>query len=37
LSYGPVWVQGRLKVQDVDGPYGKSGYFITGEKVEPYK
>jgi uncharacterized protein len=37
LSYGPVWVQGRIKVQDVDGPYGKSGYFMTGEKVEPYK
>jgi uncharacterized protein len=37
LSYGPVWVQGRIRVQDVDGPYGKSGYLLTGDLVEPYK
>jgi uncharacterized protein len=37
LSFGPVWVQGRLKVQDVDGPYGKSGYAMSGDIVEVYK
>lgn len=33
MSYGPVWVQGRMRFSEVNGPYGKSSYELTGEQV----
>lgn len=36
LSYGPVWLQGRIRISDVTGPYGKSSFEMTGELTEPY-
>jgi hypothetical protein len=36
-SYGPVWLQGRLRITDIDGPYGKSSYELLGELTEPYR
>ncbi len=36
-SWGPVWLQGRLRITDIDGPYGKSSYELLGELTEPYR
>lgn len=36
LSFGPVWLQGRIRITDVMGPYGKSSFEMTGELTEPY-
>lgn len=36
-SFGPVWVKGRLRISDVDGPYGKSSFELNGELTEPYQ
>lgn len=35
-SYGPIWIYGRLRLEESSGSYGKSSYFLVGEKVEPY-
>ncbi|MEY4066110.1 MAG: hypothetical protein RIR26_2318 [Pseudomonadota bacterium] len=36
-SFGPIWAKGRLRITDVDGPYGKSSYELNGELTEPYQ
>lgn len=36
-SFGPVWLQGRLRITDVAGPYGKSSFEVLGELTEPYQ
>lgn len=36
VAYGPIWLVGKLQVQDVDGPYGKSGFLVAGVSTEPY-
>lgn len=36
MSYGPIWVQGRLRITESNGPYGKSSYEMVGELTEPY-
>lgn len=37
MTYGPVWAQGRLRISDVQGPYGKSSFELLGEMTEPYQ
>lgn len=37
MSYGPIWAQGRLRITDVQGPYGKSSFELVGELTEPYQ
>ncbi|NBO37557.1 DUF3299 domain-containing protein [bacterium] len=37
MSFGPIWIQGRLRISDVSGPYGKSSFEIVGELTEPYQ
>lgn len=37
MSFGPIWVQGKLQVGESNGPYGKSAYEIAGELTEPYQ
>ncbi|MEY3900758.1 MAG: hypothetical protein RL189_64 [Pseudomonadota bacterium] len=37
MTYGPVWAQGRLRISDVQGPYGKSSYELLGEVILPYQ
>jgi hypothetical protein len=37
MTYGPIWANGRLRISDVQGPYGKSSYELVGEFVEPYQ
>jgi hypothetical protein len=33
----PVWVNGTLSVQRADTPWGKAGYRLTLDRLEPYK
>ena len=37
MSYGPVWIQGRLRIAETTGPYGKTSYEMVGELAEPYQ
>lgn len=37
MTYGPIWANGRLRISDVQGPYGKSSYELLGEFIEPYQ
>ena len=36
MSYGPVWVHGRLRISEVSHAYGKASYEMVGELTEPY-
>ncbi len=36
MSFGPVWVQGRLRIQESEGFYGKASFDLTGEYTLPY-
>jgi len=36
MSYGPVWVQGRMTIMEVTHAYGKASYEMLGELTEPY-
>jgi hypothetical protein len=36
MSYGPVWVQGKLRISEVSHAYGKASYEMVGELIEPY-
>jgi uncharacterized protein len=35
--WNPVWVEGTLKIQEVDSPYGAVGFELTGLTVSPYR
>jgi uncharacterized protein len=37
VSFGPVWVQGKLRLTESSGVYGKSMYQMIGESVEEYQ
>ena len=37
LTYGPIWVKGRLRITEVSHAYGKASYAMVGESTEPYK
>jgi hypothetical protein len=37
MTFGPIWAQGRLRISDVQGPYGKSSYELVGEITIPYQ
>lgn len=37
MSYGPVWVQVRIRIAETTGPYGKTSYEMVGELTEPYQ
>ena len=32
----PIWLEGRLRINTVDSPYGVVGFQIDGQKVDPY-
>ena len=34
--FEPVWLEGRLRIRNVDSPYGAVGYEMAGLKVAPY-
>jgi hypothetical protein len=34
--FEPVWIEGRLRIRNVDSPYGAVGYEMSGMKVVPY-
>jgi hypothetical protein len=34
--FEPVWIEGRLRIRNVDSPYGAVGYEMAGMKVVPY-
>jgi uncharacterized protein len=36
MSYGPVWVQGKLRITEVGHAYGKASYEMIGQMTEPY-
>jgi uncharacterized protein len=35
--WNPVWVEGTLKIEDVDSPYGVVGFELTGLSVTAYR
>ncbi len=37
MSFGPIWVQGKLRVAENTGSYGKAGYEVIGELTEPFQ
>jgi hypothetical protein len=37
MSWGPVWVVGRLRVSTIASVYGNSSYQLMAEATEPYK
>ena len=36
MSYGPVWVKGKLRITEVGHAYGKASYELLGLQAEPY-
>lgn len=37
MSFGPIWLQGKLRIAEINGPYGKSSYEVLGELTEPFQ
>ena len=37
IVFTPIWLQGRLRVAESSGPYGKAGFEIAGEATERYE
>ena len=35
--WDPVWMEGTLKIEHFESPYGAAGFQLTGMKVTPYK
>jgi uncharacterized protein len=35
--WDPVWVVGKLTIENVDSPYGVVGYQVAGERILPYE
>lgn len=35
--WDPIWIVGKLKIQNVESPYGMVGYQVTGERILPYE
>jgi hypothetical protein len=33
----PVWVTGKLKIENIKSPYGSVAYSIEGDETEPFK
>ena len=36
ISYGPIWVDGVLRIMETENVYGKVSYFMTAESTERY-
>jgi uncharacterized protein len=34
--WDPIWIIGRLKIENVESPYGVVGFQVTGERILPY-
>jgi hypothetical protein len=34
--WDPIWVIGKLKIENVESPYGAVSYQLTGERILPY-
>jgi uncharacterized protein len=34
--WDPIWIIGRLKIENVESPYGLVGFQVTGERILPY-
>lgn len=37
MSYGPIWIQGKITVAESEGPFGKASYEMSGELTTPYE
>lgn len=35
--WDPIWIVGKLTIENVESPYGVVGYQVTGERVLPYE
>jgi uncharacterized protein len=34
--WDPIWIVGRLTIENVESPYGMVGFQVTGERILPY-
>jgi hypothetical protein len=34
--WDPIWIVGKLKIENVESPYGMVGFQVTGERIMPY-
>lgn len=34
--WDPIWVVGKLNIENVESPYGVVGFQATGERIQPY-
>lgn len=34
--WDPIWIVGKLKIENVESPYGMVGFQVTGERILPY-
>jgi hypothetical protein len=34
--WDPIWIIGKLKIENVESPYGMVGFQVTGERIVPY-
>ena len=34
--FDPIWLIGKLKIENVESPYGAVSYQVTGERILPY-
>lgn len=35
--WDPIWIEGDLKISEIDSPYGAIGHQLTGISVSPYQ
>lgn len=36
VSWGPIWLEGKLKIASSDSPYGKVGFEVAGISTRPF-
>lgn len=34
--WDPIWIVGKLRIENVESPYGMVGFQVTGERILPY-
>jgi uncharacterized protein len=34
--WDPIWIIGKLSIENIESPYGVVGYQVTGERILPY-
>jgi uncharacterized protein len=35
--WDPIWIVGKLTIENVESPYGMVGYQVTGDRILPYE